>query len=108
MPFANPDGKYTLADYQQYQDLREQFFNSPFGGIAGRSGGITARLWREDTEKFKQRFHRIMAGPTLYSSLGGYIVNCGADGIYYDDKLTDGMYAVVSGQYAREDSKRPP
>jgi len=108
MPFANPDGKYTLADYQQYQDLREQIFDSPFGGIAGRSGGITARLWREDTKKFKQRFQQIMAGPALYSSLGGYIVDCGADGIYYDDKLTDGMYAVISGHYTREDSKHLP
>jgi hypothetical protein len=88
--------------------LREEFFSSSFGGIAERSGGITARLWREDTKKFKQRFQRIMAGPTLYSSLGGYIVDCGEDVIYYDDKLSDGMYAVISGQYAREDSKRPP
>ena len=108
MPFANPDGEYTLADYQRYQDLREFFFDSPFGGIAGRSGGIIARLWREDTKEFKQRFQRIMAGPALYSSLGGYIVDCGADGIYYDDKLTDGMYAMISGQYTREDSECLP
>lgn len=46
-----------------------------------------------------------MAGPALYSSLqvNGYIVDCGADGIYYDDKLTDGMYADK-----REDRKCPP
>ena len=49
-----------------------------------------------------------MAGPALYSLLGGYIVDCGADEIYYDDKLTDGMYAVISGQYTREDSKHLP
>lgn len=107
MPFAKPDAAYTLDNYQQYHDLREAFFDSSFGGIAGRSGGIVARLWREDRAKFEPRVQRIMAGPTLYSLVGGYVVDCGPDGIYYDDKLTEGMYAVISGQYLRQDSKFP-
>ena len=108
MPCARTEGKYTLDDYERYHDLRERFLDSPTGGIAGRSGGIVARLWRADLTKFERRFQRIMDGPMLYSLLGGYIVDCGPHGIYYDDKLTIGMNSVISGQYVRQDRTSPP
>ena len=107
-PCARTEGKYTLDDYELYHDLRERFFDSPTGGIAGRSGGIVARLWRADLTKFERRFQQIMNGPMLYSLLGGYIVDCGPHGIYYDDKLTKGMHSVISGQYERKDRTYPP
>jgi len=102
-PHAKPSQKYDLDDYYQYQIRREIFFDSPLGGVAGRSGGIFARLWREDTSKFDQRMKRIMAGPTFYSLLGGYVVNCGLHGTFSDNQITHGMAKVIIGMYESQD-----
>jgi hypothetical protein len=98
-------GNFRLSHFQQYQEEREAFFDSPFGRVAGRSGGILARLWRHDRSKFQRRFEEVLLGPTPYAEVISTTFDLGPAGCYIDDDLSDNMIALICGGYSRPNSE---
>jgi len=98
-------GDFRLSHFQCYQEEREAFFDSPFGRVAGRSGGILARLWRQDQSKFQRRFEQVLLGPTPYAEVKSAVFDFGPAGCYIDDELSDNMIALICGGYSRSDSE---
>jgi len=100
-------GNFRLSHFQKYQEEREAFFDSPFGHVAGRSGGILARLWRQDRSKFQRRFEQVLLGPTPFAEIKSATFDLGPAGCYIDDELSDNMIALICGGYSRSDSEHP-
>jgi hypothetical protein len=106
LPAAPVHHEYTMTDFHEYEKQREEFFDSPFGRIVGRSGGIVARLWRRDTSKFKHRVDEVSFGPTVAALFKGVRVNLGGRYFFDDDsELTERMDAYICGQYKPEKSE---
>jgi hypothetical protein len=103
---AEMAGNFRLSHFQQYQEEREAFLDSPFGRVAGRSGGILARLWRQDRDKFQSRFEQVLLGPTPFAEIKSATFNLGPLGCYIDDELSENMIALVCGGYSRSNSER--
>jgi hypothetical protein len=104
LPPAPVHHGYTMTDFYEYEQRREELFDSPYGRIAGRSGGIVARLWRRDQSKFEQRVQEVMVGPTAAALWKGVRVKLG-ERWFYDDELTRQMDAYICGQYEPEKSE---
>lgn len=105
LPTAPADHKYTMADFYYYEKRREELLDSPYGRIAGRSGGVVARLWRRDYTKFHHRMEDVCTGPTEAALWKGIRVDLGGR-LFYDDELTSQMDAYISGQYEPMKSKK--
>ena len=103
IPLAPQDDRYTLSDYENYEKEIEQFFDSPSGSIAGRSGGTVARLWRKNARRFNERLDIVNKGPTEQAKADGVKVHCGPD-VFYDDYLSTPMDAFICGQYLARSS----
>ena len=79
--------------------------DSPLGRVAGRSGGILARLWRQDQEKFEGRLEQVLVGPTAYAEIKLAAFDLGPEGCYIDDELTENMMALICGVYSRSNGR---
>ncbi len=98
LPLVPDSGDFTPSDYFQYEKSREELLDSPNGRIVGRSGGIVARLWRQDPSKFSHRVKGVNYGPTDVALWKGIRVFCGEDE-FYDDLLTETLDGLVCGMY---------
>lgn len=99
VPLAPESGKYYLHDYEKYELERERFFDSPGGGIAGRSGGTVARLWRKNHTRFNERVSDVNNGPSEVALSYGVKVSCGENKVFYDDYLSSDLEGFICGQY---------
>jgi len=104
VPLEPVHHQYTMTDFYEYEKRREDLFDSPYGRVAGRSGGIVARLWRRDVNKFRHRVEEVNIGPTEVAPWRGIRVQCG-DKEYYDDELSSCMDGYICGQYRARQSK---
>ena len=104
LPPAPVHHSYTMTDFYDYEQRREELLDSPYGRIAGRSGGIVARLWRREQSKFEQRVGEVMVGPTTAALWKGVRVKLG-ERWFYDDEMTVRMDAYICGQYEPEKSE---
>jgi hypothetical protein len=101
LPPAPVHHSYTMTDFYEYEQRREELFDSPYGRIAGRSGGIVARLWRRDQSKFEQRVHEVMVGPTAAALWKGVRVKLG-ERWFYDDELTGEWTPTYAGNTSQK------
>lgn len=99
LPLAPESGVYSIADYESYEAARELFFESSAGGIAGRSGGMVARLWRKNVRRFNERASKVNQGPSEEALAHGVRVYCSPERVYYDDYLFASLDSYICGQY---------
>jgi len=85
-----------LSDYRLYEEFREYLFDSFRGQVAGRSGGIVARLWRQSPSKYPQR-----AKDILYSDDQAFAATVNV-GSLYDQVLTETLADAICGCYASQ------
>ena len=105
LPLEPESKRYTMKEFFEYESNRERFLDSPFGRIAGRSGGIVARMWRRDASKLQARIKQVNKGPTELAIWEGIRVQVGPGEEFYDDELKETTDGFVCGQYRARKGK---
>jgi hypothetical protein len=104
LPKVPATGEFLISDYEKYELVREQLFDSPAGRVAGRSGVTVARLWRKNVSRFNERVEDVNRGPSEQALAHGVKVYCGWDRHFYDNYLSSVQEAFICGQYLPRDS----
>lgn len=101
--FRPQNYEYTVADFQAYENWRNEFLKNARGRAALMAGGLIARLARGVAD-----YHDVLDGPTYHAFEGKASSYCLWDGkskhALWDDCLTDeidlicGTYKVPTGK----------